>query len=144
MAKHLLGVSCGEQFAGFGNFWNAKRGVNILCSFVFNPFPAHPGQRPSTLFAVVGEHDLMRFKARFRLPFEGAVNDLAHLVEPPIGAIQTPFTLCDAGATIRARQTQFQLFLIHHSQQTFRFVGVRLEGGGGHRLSNPLRLVEYF
>ena len=69
--------------------------------------------------AVLAKENLLGLAAGRRLPVKRAVDDLAHLAEPPVGAVQAAFTLCQPGAAIRARQSQFHLLLIHH-RLTFR------------------------
>jgi len=66
------------------------------------------------------EQDLLGLAARGWFPIEGAVHDLAHLAEPPVGALKALLTLHDARAAICGCQAQFQLFLFCHIHDTFR------------------------
>lgn len=66
------------------------------------------------IFAGFGQPDLFRLEAGSGLPIHGAFDDLAHVVEPPMGAMPTALALNNARTTICSCQTQFHLFLIGH------------------------------
>jgi hypothetical protein len=52
-----------------------------------------------------------------------------------VSTIEALFACCNARATFHCGQTQFQLILIDHIYDTFRFIGSNLSGGVGQRLS---------
>ncbi len=79
--------------------------------------------------------DLFGLEARRGRPVEGAVHDLAHLVKPPVGAVQTALAPGRAGATVRAGQTQFHLLLIRHISNLSFNVAPSLARGVGQRVS---------
>jgi hypothetical protein len=95
--------------------------------------------------------DLFGLKTRGRRPVEGAVHDLPHLVEPPVGALEAAFTLDDPRTTIRSRQSQFHLICILHISSLSLNVVSSLAGGVGQGVSkqkycqeshNPLKINE--
>ncbi len=79
--------------------------------------------------------DLLGLEARGRRPVEGAVHDLPHLVEPPVGALEAAFALDDPRTTIRAGQTQLHLILILHISNLLFNVEPSLAGGVGQGVS---------
>jgi hypothetical protein len=81
------------------------------------------------------EPDLFGLEAWGRLPVKGTVHDLPHLVEPPVGALETAFALDDPRATIRSRQSQFHLICILHISSLSLNVVSSLAGEVGQGVS---------
>ena len=88
-----------------------------------------PGKSSAILLLIFSEPDLLGLEARGGFPIERLVHHLTHPVKPPVGAVQTLFTLHSARAPVRSRQTQFQLFLIHHTID-LSFLRVQVWQGG--------------